>query len=670
MIHELSEAGYDRLACQMACRGSLPKSAPSFPTLNVPEPEETGRAGSKSSHLNGIALTAADLQHAHVDDARSNHHRTQDLLHELLQHRGLSTTTKAPYLSDSDGEEDSASGGDIDRMDDKLRRDFTAERIFGRLRKRGIHGIRKFRSMLHQMDMLRTGTILGRTFEGALAHMGIKLKAAEFERLMQLFVTADDDEMVDYVRILAYGCSNWSYQREEVVREAYDTLCAESPGGHLCARLIERRFKSTALTTAHCPGMLEHESAKEFVSQWSSDNLSADGVIRWHDFVDYYHDVSLCFDSDPEFVGYVCDCWSISLDDWLAKKVFRQYTDRDNEDVLPAREFLRMLQDLDSTVTEEEGVIWYEAIDTDDSGEVSLEEFLSSKVLKVKRLFDDFDETDSRTVDQETMVKILTKLNDAITEEEAIAVYQYADLDGNGDVSFSEFLENNLLKLLHIFDEFDTNRTRSFNEADIKALLKRLDRYLDDYCLHACYKAIDVDSSGSVSFVEFCESQLLRAKSLFDRFDMDRSRALVQCRFEELMLDLDETLTQVELNAIWDLVADYDMQKVHLGGFLNPNIVKLKMLFDKYDADNSKCLDEEEFMRMLQDMFKSANDKEIDALLRIVHPTPGSTEGISLTTYIQKFKEISRKHDQIVLAKRRAAREKARLKGLVFVGCP
>merc|ERR1719330_845433 len=196
-------------------------------------------------------------------------------------------------------------------------------------------------------------------------------------------------------------------------------------------------------------------------------------------------------------------------------------------------------------------------------------------------------------------------LNDAISYQEAMAVYQYADLDNNGDVSFCEFLENNLLRLLKIFDEFDTNRSRDFNEAEMKTVLRKLDQYLDDHCLHMCYKAIDVDSSGSVSFVEFCESHVLRAKALFDRFDVDRSRALVQCRFEELMRDLDEGLTQTEMDAIWDLVADHEMGKVHLGGFLNPNVVKLKMLFDKYDADRSRYLDSSEFRRMLKDMYKN-----------------------------------------------------------------
>merc|ERR1719356_378105 len=100
----------------------------------------------------------------------------------------------------------------------------------------------------------------------------------------------------------------------------------------------------------------------------------------------------------------------------------------------------------------------------------------------------------------------------------------------------------------------------------MKTLLRKLDRYLDDDCLHQCYKAIDVDSSGSISFVEFCESHVLRAKALFDRFDIDRSRSLTQFKFRELMLDMDGSLTTSQMEAIYNLVADQNSGKVNLGG--------------------------------------------------------------------------------------------------------
>merc|ERR1711990_853285 len=149
------------------------------------------------------------------------------------------------------------------------------------------------------------------------------------------------------------------------------------------------------------------------------------------------------------------------------------------------------------------------------------------------------------------MKLIFSKINDAITEEEAKALYQYSDMDGNGEISFNEFLENHLLKMLKTFEEFANDRRRSFNEAQMKQLLRKLDPYLDDYDIHQVYKAIDVDGGGTISFIEFVESHVLRAKILFDRYDTDRSRTLTQFKFRELMFDMDETLTTHQTEAIY-----------------------------------------------------------------------------------------------------------------------
>jgi Ca2+-binding EF-hand superfamily protein len=361
-------------------------------------------------------------------------------------------------------EEDDGQGDTTGNADEEdVQRSELTNRIFGRLRERGIHGIRTLRVMLHNMDTGNEGTMLGRTFEGALTHMGIRLKTSEYEMFVRLFGLPDKDDregtqLVDYVRFLGHGVGNWSTERYEVVQEAYEFLCDCCKGSLLTVDVIEKKFNVLALTSALCPGLDQHSSREEFLKQWSDSVLSADGIVTWVDFLDYYLDVSWCFDSHHGFCLYACKSWNIDMDDWIAKKVFRRYATADNEDILQWDEFQIMLQELDPTITADEAKAFFKAIDEDESGEVDLEEFLSSKVLKVKRLFDHYDVDQSRTVDQAEMICILRSLNDSISEREALSLYQYADLDGNGDISFVEFLENNLLKLLAIFEQFDKNR--------------------------------------------------------------------------------------------------------------------------------------------------------------------------------------------------------------------
>lgn len=636
-----AEGGGSGAAAELASSTPSPRSAQSSP---------------RKSHLHGIALSAQDLQDPHLLDAQENHERTQLLFQQLLKHRGFDYSATAPFVHPAK---------ERGLEDDDHRRYDLSQRIFGRLRQRGIHALRCFRRHLHAMDVQQTGTVSCRTLEGALSHMGFRLKASEYEQMLELFSADREAETIDYLRLLAHGCSNWSKQREEVVAEGYSGLAERCPGGKLTASSLEQSFKPRALHSKLIPELLDHHSAAEFLSQWSDSNLGGDGVITWNDFLDYYLDVSLCFDSDPDFCHYVCASWGIDLDDWLAKKVFRHYTDPAIQDVLPAKDFRRMLSELDPTITEEEALAWYQAIDEDDSGEVSLQEFLSSKVLKVKRLFDQFDEGDTRKASKEQTVEILRSLNDAITNEEAAAICEYADLDNSGDISFVEFLVNNLLKLLKVFDEFDKDRHRALDESQLKALLRKADPYLDDGELHEIYKAMRVDGGGSISFVVFCQSHVLRAKSIFDRYDTDRSRALSGFQFRELMLDLDSQLTVAQADATFILLSDSDTQKVHLGSFLNPNIIRLKMLFDKYDHGKKRYLNSEEFKHTLKDMYKDHTDKEVEAIVQNIF-YPGTDQRMCFSTYIARFKEITQKHDLIVCAKRRAAREKAQSKGLVY----
>lgn len=641
-------------------RGSLLVSPSDGGASNRSSLLSPGMMTPRSAKLS-LTLVASDLINPDADEAIFNHEQTQDALCAVLKHRGVYTDSRAPYVAQ----------GDPPESHERLA---VATRILGRLKDRGVHGVRHFRIMLHNMDLHDDGRVMGRTFEGALAHMGVRLRLAEYEQLLTLFgseggwsdVADSDQRVVDYVHFLACGCSNWSTQREEVVQEAYASLSDTCAGGVLTIAAIQLQFKPQALTSELVPNMVEHDSAQEFLAQWNASVIGADGLVSWTIFLDYYLDASLWFDNDASFCRYVCNCWGIDMDDWLAKKVFRQFaTNEDEPDTLPAKDFIRMLDELDGTITEEEAMAWYEAIDEDDSGDVSLEEFLQSKVLKVKRLFDRFDRGNTRTVREEEMMQILRSLNDVISEEEAQALYEYSDMDGNGEISFNEFLENSLLKMLQIFDEFANDRQRSFNEAQMKQLLRKLDPDLDDYDIQQIYKAIDVDGGGTISFIEFVESHVLRAKILFDRYDIDRSRHLTQFKFRELMFDMDESLTTNEMEAIYTLVADHNTGKVHLGGFLNPNIVRLKLLFDKYDQDRDRELDRDEFGRMLKELYKDTSEREIN-LLQEELLLSGMAQGITFTVYIQRFKEIQRHHDLMLLAKRRHARQKARSKGLIY----
>eukprot|EP00746_Dinoflagellata_sp_MGD_P000442 gnl/MRDRNA2_/MRDRNA2_100795_c0_seq1.p1 gnl/MRDRNA2_/MRDRNA2_100795_c0~~gnl/MRDRNA2_/MRDRNA2_100795_c0_seq1.p1 ORF type:complete len:799 (-),score=176.33 gnl/MRDRNA2_/MRDRNA2_100795_c0_seq1:117-2378(-) len=595
----------------------------------------------------------------------ANHDRSQKIFRTILSHRGIKPP-KGASPQDFVARSVSPVAPDADSRGKERRA--LAHKILGKLKERGIHGIRTFRVMCHNMDFHHDGVCLGRALEGALAHMGIKLKTAEYQHLSDLFGVDEQPECIDYICLLQCICENISEQRLEVVEEAYQFLCETCPGSKLTVFALESRFKPAALNANLVPDLLEHHSIQEFLSQWGAGVLGADGVVTWNDFLDYYLDVSMSVDSDVAFCEYVCNMWGIHMDDLVAKKIFRRYATGEDQDSLQADDFLLMLRELDGNLSDEEALAWLETIDEDGSGEISLAEFLQSKVLRVKRLFDRYDTDGSRSLDKKELMNILRELDDSISEAEANALYDCIDIDGNGEVSFCEFLESNILKLHDIFFEFDSDHSREFSETELKSLLRQLDPFLSDFDLHLIYKAIDTDGSGRVSFVEFVESHVLKAKTLFDRYDVDRSRALTEPEFKELLLDLDEDLSDRELEAIYSLVSDEETGKVNLGDFLNPNVLKIKLLFDKYDTDKSRTLSPQEFKKMLKELYRTATDKDADILHRVLCPITDDNYDVSFVDYFRRFKEVARRRDLMELEKRRAARAKAKARGLQYRG--
>lgn len=507
---------------------------------------------------------------------------------------------------------------------------------------------------------------LGHTFVGQLNHMGVRLRGHEAQELFEAFRTGEPEE-IDYLFFFAHAYTNWSTQREEFVQGAFENLSQDSPGGVATYEVLQSQFKPSALTKHHVPFLTDHNSAQEFFHQWSSGVLREDGAVAWLDFVDYYLDVSAMCDSEQEFCDYVCASWSIDTDDMLAKRVFFRYCTNEQGGVLPAHAFITMLMEMDSNITELEAMAWYEAISERDNGEVSLQEFLSSKVLKVKRLFDDFGQG-QRQITFEQMAGLLHSLNGAITDEEVSIMCTYVDTNDNGKIDFTEFLRQNLLKVLKIFDDFKStarNGDHVLGEIELKALLRKIDPFLDDREITNIYKAIDVDSSGQISFIEFVQSQVFRAKGLFDHYDKDKCKSLTHLKFRDLLLDLDETLTPTELEALFQLVADARTDRVTLSGLLSPNVVKLKRLFDKYDKDHSKALDIHEYRAMLKELFYGLCESDIEVLVRTALPD-GDSQEISLVEYIRHFKAIESKCDVLVRSRLREAKEKARARGLAF----
>eukprot|EP00971_Amphidinium_carterae_P109753 2174159-Amphidinium_carterae.1 len=170
------------------------------------------------------------------------------------------------------------------------------------------------------------------------------------------------------------------------------------------------------------------------------------------------------------------------------------------------------------------------------------------------------------------------------------------------------------------------------HEKFLAALLRRkLDLDLTAMEVQVLYRAIDWDHAGAVSFVKFVESQVLRAKLLFQRFDVGKQHALTFIKFRDLLHSLDAGFPDDEVDAIYRLVrepSDWKLlvPEVHLTGFMSPNIVKLKLIFDKNDKQRRRILTSQEFSALLQEPCNTSRPErqedrnELDALEQQENP--------------------------------------------------
>jgi calmodulin len=87
-------------------------------------------------------------------------------------------------------------------------------------------------------------------------------------------------------------------------------------------------------------------------------------------------------------------------------------------------------------------------VDADNSGELDFPEFLTMMVRKVRGVdiqleieaaFASFDKDNSGTIDSQELQDILTKIDDKLTPADISAMISEADVDGDGQINYTEF---------------------------------------------------------------------------------------------------------------------------------------------------------------------------------------------------------------------------------------
>ncbi|KAK6929888.1 EF-hand domain [Dillenia turbinata] len=124
--------------------------------------------------------------------------------------------------------------------------------------------------------------------------------------------------------------------------------------------------------------------------------------------------------------------------------------DKDGDGCITIEELATVIRSLDQNPTEEELQDMISEIDTDGNGTIEFVEFLHLMAKKVKETdaeeelkeaFKVFDKDQNGYISANELRHVMINLGEKLTDEEVDQMIKEADLDGDGQVNFEEFVK-------------------------------------------------------------------------------------------------------------------------------------------------------------------------------------------------------------------------------------
>lgn len=133
------------------------------------------------------------------------------------------------------------------------------------------------------------------------------------------------------------------------------------------------------------------------------------------------------------------------------REAFRLF-DKDNSGTISVHEIGRIMKNMGNEMTEDELKDMIGDLDTDGSGEINFDEFVTlmrrtevheelSEEEAVIRAFKTFDKDNNGWLSCEEFKHILMNLGNKFTEEETLEIFNEADLDHDGRIDYVEFVD-------------------------------------------------------------------------------------------------------------------------------------------------------------------------------------------------------------------------------------
>merc|ERR1719309_307490 len=525
--------------------------------------------------------------------------------------------------------------------------------------KKSFKGAQEVQAAFQKFDVNKDGKISCEELKNGLNGSGLKLNDQE---VMTIFAMADidgDGEICqDEFSALLGGSSS--------------SGPAPSSGGSMKFKSVDEVKNAFKRFDANNDGHLDRNEFKQLVaacgggSDAGADDLFKQGDTDGDGKIDYQELIKLMFPQSAQALQKLQKSFN-SLND--VKAAFKRY-DSDGDGHVSKSELQQVMKGFSSSEVDAVFALG----DKDQSGGIDYQEFIAlmlpnapatisrlgmsfRSIGNVKESFKKFDVNQDGQISR-TELKNGMKLSDADLD----IVFALGDLDGDGEISMSEFVLimcpmaknavnrfRNCFKDIHdlisAFAQFDSNNDGAISQQELCAGMRNMRMSFSNEETNAIFAAADINQDGEIAYTEFVSlmiptagdallkfrkafTNVQNAKSAFNKFDTDGDAEIT---YQELKNGMGSNFTDNEVKAVFalgDTDQDGSINFLEFAKLMIPSatdalakfwkcfrdIKSVRQAFKQFDTDNDGAITRQEVVQGMKVSGRNFNDDEIDTL--------------------------------------------------------
>jgi len=529
--------------------------------------------------------------------------------------------------------------------------------------KKSFKGAQEVQAAFQKFDVNKDGKISCEELKNGLNGTGFRFNDQEVQTIFAMADVDGDGEisMEEFSTLLGGGESSSKSQQGTT-----------KSSGSIQFRSIDELKNAFKRFDINSDGHLDRNEFKQLVASCAGgsdaeiDILFKQGDIDGDGKLDYQELIKLLFPQSAQALQKLQKSFS-SLND--VKAAFKRY-DSDGDGHVSKSELQQVMKGFSSSEVDAVFALG----DKDQSGGIDYQEFIAlmlpnapatisrlgmsfRSIGNVKESFKKFDVNNDGQISR-TELKNGMKLSDADLD----IVFALGDLDGDGEISMSEFVLimcplaknavnrfRNCFKDIHdlisAFAQFDSNNDGAISQQELSAGMRNMRMSFSNEETNAIFAAADINQDGEIAYTEFVSlmipaagdalskfrksfQNIKNAKSAFSKFDTDGDAEIT---YQELKNGMGPNFSENEVKAVFalgDLDQDGSISFLEFAKLMIPtandalakfwkcfrDMKIVRQAFKQFDTDNDGAITRQEVIQGMKVSGRDFTSEEIDTL--------------------------------------------------------